>query len=162
MKRLGSRMKLEGGRHHGYLLARRPSAPDQVLEALRLRSLRGCELGFAHADIAHMLGVCPETVSRWWTAYSGEGLDARPQERTGRPLGSGRILNDEQARRAQHLIDSKCPEELGITCPLWSRRAVRDLIVKEFGIHLPVRSRSSASNRMTRSTRQRWPGSSGC
>src|SRR5437868_6350118 len=116
------------------------SLPDEVLEALRLRALRGCEMGFAHADVAALLGVCPETVSRWWTAYTSQGLDALPHERTGRPVGSGRTLSDEQARRLQHLIDSQCPEELGIACPLWSRRAVRDLIVKEFGIRLPVRT----------------------
>src|SRR5438132_13595664 len=97
--------------------------PDQVLEALRLRALRGCELGFAHADVAALLGVSPETVSRWWTAYTTQGLDALPHQRTGRPLGSGRLLNDEQARRIQRLIDSHSPEDLGIACPVWSRRA---------------------------------------
>jgi transposase len=114
--------------------------PDQVLEALRLRALRGCELGFPHGDIAQLLGVCPEAVSRWWTAYTSQGLDALPHERTGRPPGSGRTLNDEQASRLQHLIDNHSPEQLGIACPLWSRRAVRGLIVKECGIRMPVRT----------------------
>jgi transposase len=114
--------------------------PDEVLEALRLRALRGCELGFAHADLADLLGVSPETVSRWWTAYTRQGLDALPHERTGRPVGSGRLLSDEQARHIQRLIDSRCPEALGIAGPLWSRRAVRDLIVKECGVRMPVRT----------------------
>ena len=116
------------------------SLSDEVLEALRLRALRGCEIGLAHADVAQMLGVWPETVSRWWSAYTSKGLDALPTERTGRPLGSGRTLNDEQAAHIQHLIDSHSPDDLGIACPLWSRRAVRDLIVKEFSIHMPVRT----------------------
>ena len=41
---------------------------DEVLEALRLRALRGCERGFSEADVAELLGVSRETVSRWWTA----------------------------------------------------------------------------------------------
>jgi transposase len=114
--------------------------PDQVLEALRLRALRGCEMGLPHADVAQMLGVCPETVSRWWTAYTTQGIDALPQQRSGRPLGAGRLLNDQQAHHLQHLIDRHSPEELGIASPLWSRRAVRDLILKECVIHLPVRT----------------------
>jgi transposase len=114
--------------------------PDQVLEALRLRALRGCELGFAHADVAALLGVSPETVSRWWTAYARQGLGALPHERTGRPVGSGRLLNDEQARHIRRLIDGQSPEDLGIACPLWSRRAVRDLIAQEFGIRMRVRT----------------------
>ena len=34
---------------------------DEVLEALRLRALRGCALGFTEADVADLLGVCRET-----------------------------------------------------------------------------------------------------
>jgi transposase len=116
------------------------SLSDEILEALRLRALRGCELGFTQADVAEMLGVWPETVSRWWTAYTSNGIDALPHERTGRPLGAGRTLDDQQAKHIQDLIDSKSPQELGIACPLWSRRAVRDLIFQEFSIHLPVRT----------------------
>jgi transposase len=114
--------------------------PDEVLEALRLRALRGCEMGFSQADMAQLLGVWPETVSRWWTAYTAGGLEALPQDRTGRPLGSGRTLNDQQASRIQHLIDSHSPEELAIKSPLWSRRAVRDLIHKQLGIRMPLRT----------------------
>src|SRR5687768_15131936 len=74
---------------------------DEVLEALRLRALRGCELGFTEADVADLLGVCRETVCRWWSAYAEGGLGALPHERTGRPLGSGRSLSDEQAGHIQ-------------------------------------------------------------
>jgi transposase len=116
------------------------SLSDEILEALRLRALRGCEMGFAHAEVAEMLGVRAETVSRWWSAYRSQGLDALPHERSGRPLGSGRTLSDEQATRLQELIDSKSPEELGIASPLWSRRAVRDLIHQAYGTWMPLRT----------------------
>lgn len=113
---------------------------DEVLEALRLRALHGCELGFTEADVADLLGVSHETVSRWWTAYADGGLGALPGDRTGRPVGSGRTLSDEQARRIQERIDHHSPEELGIAAALWSRKAVRDLIRNEFGIEMPVRT----------------------
>lgn len=113
---------------------------DDVLEALRLRAIHGCELGFTEADVADLLGVSRETVSRWWSAYAGRGLDALPGDRTGRPVGTGRTLSDDQARRLQGLIDDHSPEGLGIPSPLWSRRAVRDLIRKEYGIVMPVRT----------------------
>ena len=113
---------------------------DEILQALRLRAVRGCELGFTEADVADLLGVSRETVSRWWSAYSSRGLDALPQERSGRPLGSGRLLSDEQARHIQGLLDKHSPEDLGIPAPLWNRRAVRDLIRKDFAIDLAVRT----------------------
>lgn len=113
---------------------------DEVLEALRLRAVRGCQLGFTEADVADLLGVSRETVSRWYSAYARQGRDALPGDRTGRPAGTGRALSDDQARSLQALIDDNSPEALGIPSPLWSRRAVRDLVRKEYGIEMPVRT----------------------
>lgn len=113
---------------------------DEVLEALRLRALRACELGFTEADVADVLGVARETVSRWWSAYAGGGLDAVPHDRTGRPPGSGRTLDEGQERRLQGLIDRHCPDDLGIAAPLWTRRAVQELIRRESGVPMAVRT----------------------
>jgi transposase len=113
---------------------------DEVLEALRLRALRGCELGFPEADIADVLGVCRETVSRWWSAYAQGGLEAVPHDRTGRPAGTGRALADPQAARIQDLLRTHQPEQLGIAAPLWTRRAVAELIRQEFDIALALRT----------------------
>jgi transposase len=113
---------------------------DEVLEALRLRALRGCELGFTEVEVADLLGVSRETVSRWWTAYATGGPDAIPGDRTGRPVGSGRTLSEDQARHIRRQIDDHSPEDLGIPAALWTRKAVRDLIRKEYGIDMAVRT----------------------
>src|SRR6266536_5956858 len=88
----------------GFMAVSLPDArelSDEVLEALRLRALHGCELGFTEAEVADLLGVCRETVCHWWSAYAHGGLDALPHERTGRPLGSGRALTGGQADHIQ-------------------------------------------------------------
>jgi transposase len=113
---------------------------DEALQILRLRALRGIELGFSEVDLAEILGVCHETISRWWTAYRAAGLDSLPGDRTGRPLGSGRFLSDRQADRIKNLIDNNSPEKLGIAAALWTRRAVRDLIRKEFNVVVAERT----------------------
>ncbi len=56
---------------------------DEVLEALRLRAVRGFQLGFTETELADILGVCRETVCRWWSAYAAGGFDALPHDRTG-------------------------------------------------------------------------------
>ncbi len=58
----------------------------------------------------------------------------------GAPLGSGRALSDAQAEHLQQLVRTHQPEELGIAAPLWTRRAVRDLIRKEFDLDLAERT----------------------
>jgi transposase len=113
---------------------------DEALQVLRLRALRGIELGYSELELANLLGVCHETISRWWTASCREGLDSLPGGRTGRPPGSGRLLSDEQAQRIKESIDHSSPEALGIPHALWTRRAVRDLIRKEFDIDLAERT----------------------
>src|SRR5947209_3504361 len=113
---------------------------DEVLEALRLRALRGCEMGFTEAEVAQLLGVRRETVCHWWTAYDRGGLDALPRRRGGRPLGSRRLLTDADAARIQDLLDHQQPKDLGIAAPLWDRRAVAALIRKELGVTLAVRT----------------------
>jgi hypothetical protein len=54
-----------------------------VLEALRLRAVRGCQLGFTEGHVADLLGVARETVCRCWSAYAGRGVAALPQRRSG-------------------------------------------------------------------------------
>jgi transposase len=113
---------------------------DDVLEALRLRALRGCALGLTEAQVADILGVARETVCRWWSAFADHGVPALPQRRSGRPLGSGRALSEAQAEHLQQLLRTHQPEELGIAAPLWTRRAVRDLIRKECDLQLAQRT----------------------
>jgi hypothetical protein len=60
----------------------------------------------------------------WWSAYAHGGLEALPHGRTGRPFGSGRVLDDAQARHLQGLIDVHSPEAVGIAAPFWTRRPV--------------------------------------
>jgi transposase len=113
---------------------------DEALQAIRLRALRGVELGYTETELAEILGVCQETISRWWTAYSQEGADALPGRRSGRPPGSGRLLTGEQAERIKALIPTNSPQQLGLSHALWTRRAVGDLIRKELDIDLADRT----------------------
>jgi transposase len=113
---------------------------DDALQVLRLRALRGIELGYTEVELADLLGVSNVTISHWWTAYQSQGLDALPGGRTGRPLGTGRFLSDAQARRIRECIDSRSPQELNLPHALWTRRAVGDLIRAEFDIDLADRS----------------------
>src|SRR3954451_18414295 len=94
---------------------------DEALQVLRLRALRGIELGFSEVALAQLLGVCHETISRWWTSYRAEGLDSLPGGRTGRPLGSGRSLSDPQAGRIKRLMADHPPPGLGVAAALCTR-----------------------------------------
>jgi transposase len=113
---------------------------DDVIHAVRIYALRALEMGYSEADVADLFGLSRETVCRWWVAYSAGGLGAVPGDRTGRPVGSGRTLTQDQERQLQDRIDGHSPEDHGIASPLWTRRAVRDLIHQECGVAMPIRT----------------------
>ncbi len=54
------------------------SESDEVLEALRSRAVHARQLGCAVVDIAAILGVREETVSRWCSQYDQGGQEALP------------------------------------------------------------------------------------
>jgi transposase len=113
---------------------------NDVLDALRLRAVHARELGYAVVDIAAILGVREETVSRWCCRYEQGGGEALPGDRTGRPIGSGRLLDREQEQRIPEAIETKTPQELEIPSALWTRQAVQELIKQQIGIRLPIRT----------------------
>src|SRR5213078_2900609 len=87
---------------------------NDVLDALRLRAVHARGLGYAVVDIAAILGVREETVSRWCSRYESGGQEALPGDRTGRPIGSGRRLTGEQEQSLQQTIETQSPQEVGI------------------------------------------------
>jgi transposase len=113
---------------------------NEVLDALRLRAVHARALGYAVADIAAILGVREETVSRWCCRYERGGQEALPGARTGRPVGSGRWIDTEQEQVIRQAIETKAPDQLQIASALWTRAAVRDLIHQRLGLRLPVRT----------------------
>lgn len=116
------------------------SLSDDVREALRLRAVAAREAGYATDTVAAILGVRPESVSRWYAAFRRGGLDALPGDRTGRPTGSGRLLSPQQEGRLEALIVTTSPDDYGIASGLWTRQAVRQLVQKEYGLRLPIRT----------------------
>jgi transposase len=116
------------------------SESDDVLEALRWRAIHARELGYLVVDIAAILGVREETISRWWSQYEKVGPHALPGDRTGRPVCSGRMLTPEQEQAIQEQMDSKSPQELGIASALWTRKAVQALIQQQTGRRLAIRT----------------------
>jgi transposase len=111
-----------------------------VLDALRRRAVHARILGYAVVDIAAILGVREETVSRWCSQHDRGGPTALPGDRTGRPAGSGRLLSEDEEQHLQQLIDTRSPQQLGIAAALWTRQAVRDLIQQRTGLRLAIRT----------------------
>jgi len=74
------------------------------------------------------------------TLYEEGGSSALKPKKRGRKVGMCRRLNEEQEERIQQVICTKRPEQLEMGFALWTRTAVRELVLREFGIELPIRT----------------------
>jgi transposase len=113
---------------------------NEVLGALRSRAVHARDLGYAVTDIAAVLGVREETLSRWCSRYHRGGREALPGDRTGRPVGSGRLLDGGQEQGIRQAIETETPQQLGIPSALWTRQAVRALVHQQVGIRSSIRA----------------------
>jgi transposase len=105
----------------------------KALEAIRIRAVQQVENGAHPEDVAATLGMTRSAVYSWLAAYREGGLDAlRARPVPGRPPK----LSGEQLRRLYTLIVGRDPRQLSFEFALWTREMVRDLIRREFGVHL--------------------------
>jgi transposase len=89
--------------------------------------------GMSKAGAARVFGVSRTSVHSWIALYERNGEDGLTPKRPGRPKGGGR-LKGWQAATIVNLIKDNCPEQLKMPFALWTREAVRDLMVMRFGV----------------------------
>lgn len=110
----------------------------KTLQYLRNRSIKLREEGLENKEVANILGVAPQSTSKWWQAYLREGDKALTVKKTGRPKGSSKTLTPDQEKEIISLLVDKTPKELKFKFALWTRESVKALIDREFTINMPI------------------------
>lgn len=117
--------------------ARRHS--PEKLEILRERGFAMRREGFRVVEISRALGVVTGTVYKWLrNAKSTSEEQATTGGQRGRPKGVGAKLTPEQAQEIRRLIIDKNPQQLKFNFALWTRRAVKALIKRQYQIELSL------------------------
>ena len=118
-------------------------ARNQTLEQLHERRKQVVRLhrkGHGVMRIVELTGLSYPTVRKAIDLYEAVGVAAiRPAPR-GREPGNGRSLGAVQEQAIRQIICDKRPEQLKMDFALWNRAAVMQLIERECGIKLHVRS----------------------
>jgi transposase len=112
----------------------------EVQQALRDQVVRLRKQGKANKDVAEFLGMNPQQCSRIFQKYEQGGKKEILLRTRGRRHGEKRSLSEEQERHVQKLIVDKTPDQLKFPFALWTREAVRQLIRRQYGIDMPVRT----------------------
>src|SRR3954470_8070263 len=111
------------------------SLPSDAQVELRRTAVRLVDEGRSKTEVAALLSVSRETVSRWVTAHRAGGDRALDARRRGRRAGHTKLSDAEQQRNAG-LVAGKNPDQLKLPGFLWTRALVRDLVRRELGVEL--------------------------
>jgi transposase len=110
--------------------------PREALEEKRRMAHQLRKRGMTRAEIGEILGVHADTIGRW-LKLDRNNLKVN---RGGRPPDSARRLSSEEEKTIRSKLIDKTPDQLKLAYALWTRQAVQELIQRETGQFLPVRT----------------------
>lgn len=106
----------------------------------RRQVIRAHKRGRTRAQIAAEIGLSHTAVTKVIVRYERDGAAGLAPRKRGRRSGEDRALSVGQEESVRHIICDKRPEQLKMEFALWSRAAVMQLIERECGVKLHVRS----------------------
>lgn len=104
----------------------------------RKRAVTLVKSGKKQKEVASLFGVRTATVSSWMKAYRLEGNKALKDNTRGVKSEDKKLLSTTQEKEIQKMIIDVMPDQLKLDYALWTRKAVKELVEREFGVVLAV------------------------
>lgn len=89
-------------------------------------------------DVAALFGVKPGTLSEWIKKHKEQGEKGLKANKRGVKSEDKKLLSVEQEKQIQKMITDKMPDQLRLDFALWTRKAVKELVEREFDIVLAI------------------------
>ena len=94
--------------------------------------------GKKQKDIVELYGIRPNTVSLWVKNYKTHGLKGLKEKERGVKSEDKKLLSIAQEKEIQNMIIDTMPDQLKLPFSLWTRKAVKELVEREFGVVLAI------------------------
>jgi len=104
----------------------------------RKRAISLINSGELKKEVAKIFGVRPNTVTSWVKSYKLKGLKGLEDINRGMKSEDRKLLTLQQEKAVQKMILDIMPDQLKLPYALWTRKAVRELIKREFSIDLAI------------------------
>lgn len=118
--------------------ARKLSSAEQ--HERRRQVVRAYKRGRTRTQIAEDVGLSYTAVGKIIALFEASGMAALAPRRRGRRAGEDRALTPAQEEAILLAISNQGPRQLTLDFAQWSRAAVQQLIEREYGVVLHVRS----------------------
>jgi len=104
----------------------------------RKLAVRLHKLGKNYSEIARIIGTYPTLISKWIKTYKNGGFKTLIEKKRGVTSEDKKLLSNSQELEIQKMITDTMPDQLKLSYGLWTRRAVKELVEREFGIVLAI------------------------
>ena len=115
-------------------------AKKERKEAFRLVAIKLHKQKKSQKEIAILLNIHRNTVCQWVKKYKISGLQGLKDKKQGHSEGVGRLLSPDQEKEVQNMIIDKMPEQLKFPFGLWTRKAIVELIKRQYNIKIAIRT----------------------
>ena len=112
--------------------------PEHERIVIRKTAIKLIRSGKKKKDVAALFGVKPGTLSDWVKKHKEQGLKGLKAKKRGVKSEDKKLLSIEQENQIQQMIVDKMPDQLKLDYALWTRKAVKELVEREFNVVLAV------------------------
>lgn len=109
---------------------------DRERSIVRRDAIKMIKRGDKKKDIAFFYGVHVNTVRDWWKHYKKDGVDSLIYQTRGAKSENKKLLKPSQELEIQKMIVDVMPDQLKLDFALWTTKAVKELIKREFSIEI--------------------------
>jgi transposase len=104
----------------------------------RKLAIRLHKSGKNYSYIAKIIGTYPDLISSWVKTYKQGGMKALIEKKRGVKSEDKKLLSNAQELEIQKMITDTMPDQLKLAYGLWTRKAVKELIEREYGVVLAI------------------------
>ena len=105
---------------------------------IRKNIVRMLKSGKKPEEVAVAFDISRSLVYATKKTYEEKGIEGIKAGKRGRRVGEKRTLTPEQERAIMKVIVDKNPEQMKLKCCMWTRKAIRDLILRDYKIDMPL------------------------
>ena len=111
---------------------------DSIRDHIRMRVIALIEQGVTKKEVAKIFGVNKNSITNWVKRYQANGKKGLVGSKRGVKSEDKKLLSSEQELAIQKMIIDKMPDQFKLSFSLWTRKAVKELIEREFGVVLAI------------------------
>ncbi len=105
---------------------------------IRKRAIRLIATGMQKKKVAEIFGVNQNSITNWVKKHKADGAKGLKDKVRGVKSEDKKLLSTEQEKQIQLMITDTMPDQLKLSYGLWTRKAVKELVLREFGVELAI------------------------